>query len=269
MESLAEQKMKFDPKQVRDSKLRRDGALLQFLSNTHYDQNRPMGNVAQRQLGEVISAWLVGLHQQVSPVIHRSNEWLDLAIEQDEDFGVDRNLHRRTLHWARALGEWLETGWNAEGSWDNARLFEEAAWCYEKRPWPADEIVKSGLGDYMAFAYLGGEHDGGFDAGIEAYERWVGETKLSLRKTLTPYEFGYLLCLHHSRQMFDEAELFTAGRRMLQANLDEIWLGAGQYIRAATWLKIVYGDHDSSLTPLQVLLSAYDNMPKVSRPEFL
>lgn len=268
-ESRAEEEMRFDPEKTREAKLRRDGALLQFLLDTKYDPNRPMGNVAQSQIGDVISAWLVGLHKEVSLVIHRSNEWLDRAIEEDEEFGVDKNLHRRTLHWARAIGEWLETGWNAEGCWDNARVFEEAAWRYEKRPWSANEIVKSGLGDYMAFAYLGGEHNGGFDAGIDTYERWVGEKKPSLRKTLTPYEYGYLLCLHRERQQFDAAELFTAGRRMLQANLEETWLGGGQYIRAATWLKIVYCDHDPSLTPLQVVLSAYDNMPKVARPEFL
>src|SRR5262249_17643103 len=145
---------------VRESKLRRDGALLRFLLDTTYDPGRPMGNVAQHQIAEVISAWLVGLHEEVSPVVHRSNEWLDRAIGEDEEFGVDKNLHRRTLHWGRALGEWLETGWNAEGSWDNARLFEEAAWRYEKRPWPANEIVTSGLSDYMAFAVLSGEHNG-------------------------------------------------------------------------------------------------------------
>ncbi|MEW6343534.1 MAG: hypothetical protein AB1704_22980 [Pseudomonadota bacterium] len=268
-ESLAKEEMRFDPEKTRETKLRRDSASLKFLLDTQHDASRPMGNVAQNQIGEVINACLVGLHKEVFPVVHRSNEWLDRAIEEDEEFGVDKNLHRRTLHWARGIGEWLETGWNAEGSWDNARVFEEAAWRYEKRPWPANEIVKSGLGDYMAFAYLGGECNGGFDAGIDTYERWVGPRKLSLNEILTPYEFGYLLCLHREQQLFDEAALFAAGRRMLQANLEETWLGAGQYIRAATWLKIVYCDHDSSLTPLEILLRAYDNMPKVPRPKFL
>lgn len=56
---------------------------------------------------------------------------------------------------------------------------------------------------------------------------------------------------------------------MLRANLQENWLGRGQYIRAATWLKIVYWHHDQSLTPLQTVLSAYDNMPDVPQPDFI
>ena len=86
---------------------------------------------------------------------------------------------------------------------------------------------------------------------------------------LKPREFGYALCLHRARSQFEEEELFEAGRRMLQANLEETWIGAGQNMRAATWLKIVYWHHDESLTPLQVILKAYDNMPNVIRPDFV
>lgn len=71
----------------------------------------------------------------------------------------------------------------------------------------------------MAFAYQGGEHDDGFEAGIDMYERWIGEKPLSLKKVLKPREFGYALCLHRVRGQFDEGELVVAGRRMLQANL--------------------------------------------------
>jgi len=56
---------------------------------------------------------------------------------------------------------------------------------------------------------------------------------------------------------------------MLQANLQKNWLGGGQYIRSATWLKIVYWHNDEALTPLQTVLKAYENMPKVPRPDFV
>ena len=56
---------------------------------------------------------------------------------------------------------------------------------------------------------------------------------------------------------------------MLQANLEETWLGAGQYTRAATWLKIVYWDRDQTLAPLATILKAYDNMPNVPLPDFM
>ncbi len=50
---------------------------------------------------------------------------------------------------------------------------------------------------------------------------------------------------------------------MLRANLESQWFGGGQFIRGATWLKIVHCGHDSSMTPLDTLLRAYDDMPNV------
>ena len=261
--------MLFDPIKSRLNGF--DNEMLQFYLSTQYDENRPMGNVAASELGMVVKAWLVGLHNEINPVIQRSNQWLDRSIEEDEKFGPDPNAHRTTLHWARAIGGWLENGVNDEGEWNLARVFEEARWRYEKRPWSTNEIVKSGLDDYMAFAYQGGEHDDGFQAGIDMYERWTGKSgPVSLSKVLKPREFGYALCLHRTcQQQFDETDLFKAGRKMLQANLQETWLGGGQMIRAATWLKIVYWHYDEPLTPLQTILMAYDNMPKVPRPDFV
>ncbi|WP_287019609.1 hypothetical protein [Herbaspirillum sp.] len=265
---VKDSKMSFDPIKSRTNGF--NDEMLNFYLGTQYDENRPMGNVAVSEIGTVVKAWLLGLHNEVSPIIHRSNEWLDRAIKEDEKFGPDPNAHRTTLHWARAIGGWLEDGWNYEGEWDAARIFEEARWRYEQRPWSTHEIVKSGLDDYMAFAYQGGEYDDGFEAGIEMYERWTGKTGVTLSKTLKPRDFGYALCLHRTaRQSFDEKDLFKAGCKMLQANLQDTWLGGGQFIRAATWLKIVHWHNDETLTPLQTILKAYDNMPKVPRPDFV
>jgi hypothetical protein len=169
-----------------------------------------------------------------------------------------------------AIGSWMDTGLDNEGEWDETRVYEEARWRYEKRPWPTSEIVKYGLDDYMAFAFQGGEHDIGFEAGIDMYERWTGKTDISLSGTLKPHELGYALCLCKAgRRDFAPDDLFKAGRRMLRANLRENWLGGGQFIRAATWLKIVYWHPGETVTPLQTILKAYENMPKVPRPDFL
>src|SRR5437868_15234162 len=103
--------MKFDPIRIHEVS---DNAVRRALG-TEYDDSRPMGNVAASTLGEIVRAWLVGYSAQIAPVIPRANQWLDHAIDVDEKFGVDANFHRMTLHWARALGEWMETGGNAEG----------------------------------------------------------------------------------------------------------------------------------------------------------
>ncbi|MBB3919729.1 hypothetical protein [Rhizobium fabae] len=261
--------MKYDPIRSRHNKLKEDGAGTRFLLDAVYDEKKPMGNAAQYHIGDIINYWLVGLDKEIAPIVHRSNLWLDRAIEKDEKMGSNHDFHRALLHSARAMGTFLEDGWNDEGHWACARIREEAAWRFEGRPWPRNEIIKSGLDDYMAFAYQSGEHDGGFEAAVDMYEHLIGEKPLSLKKVLKPREFGYALCLHSARGQFDKHELFEAGCRMLQANLEEIWLGGGQFLRAATWLKIVYWDGDQTLTPLETILKAYDNMPNVPRPDFV
>jgi len=260
--------MLFDPVKTRFNGF--SEAMLKWQLETQYDPKRPMGNIAKSDLSDVISAWLVGLQGEIAPVLPRSLQWIDKAIENDEEFGPDINAHRTALHWAKALGEWMDTGWNSEGEWGAARVYEEARWRYEKRPWSTHDIVKTGLDDYMAFAYQSGEHDEGFESGIEMYQRWSGKREILLSSALKPRDFGYALCLHRTaRQEFDEDELFKAGRKMLQANLQKTWLGGGQYIRAATWLKIVYWHNNETLTPLQTVLKAYENMPKVPQPDFV
>jgi hypothetical protein len=96
----------FDPVVARSNGLNND--MLSFLLNTQYDSKRPMGNVAKGHISTIIKAWLVGLYKEVAPVLPRAIGWLDRPIVDDEDFGADRNFHRAMLHWAKALGEWME-----------------------------------------------------------------------------------------------------------------------------------------------------------------
>jgi hypothetical protein len=261
---------------------RRNGftdGMLSFLLGTKYDESLPMGNFARSELEVVISGWLVGLHNEVAPVVPRCISWIEKALNRDEKFGASQDLYRRDLRWAKAIADWMDTGWDS-AEWESARIFEEAAWRYEKRPWPMNEIIRDGLDDYMAFAYQTGDDatpDGmeGFENGIQMYEHWVNDTPPSLSKTLKPREYAYALCLYGCRPEITHANgytseaLFDAGRRMLKANLESKWFGNGQFIRGATWLKIVYWNRGEELTPLQTILKAYDNMPNVPRPDFV
>jgi hypothetical protein len=217
---------------------------------TQYEVARPMGNVAASQISDAIWISLVGFFKEISAIISRRNEWLDRAIQEDEEFGQNREFHRVTLYRARALGEWMQTGHSNEVFWNKSRLHQEGAFQY----WTDGEIRRDGLNDYMAFAYLSGNKNDGAEAGISMYERWLGIKDVSLKKPMTPRGFGYALCLHLARQQFDKNDLFNAGRKMLQSHLDENWLGRGQYARAAMWLKIVYWINDAALTPIQVCL---------------
>ena len=262
---------------------------LAYELRTVYDSKRPMGNVAASELGAAIKFWLISLDKEAAPILPRSLEWIDDALQNGEvnRLGSDPNWHSTTLYWAKALGTWMYAGepgsihWAGADdpqSWDRARIFEEARWRFPGRPWPTNEVITYGLDDYLAFTigagpmgqYEYGPHNEIYAAGIDMYERWTGKSGIELSGRMKPREFGYALCLRNAaRQSFTDDELFSAGRKMLQANLQSIWLGGGQYIRAATWLKIVYSLSGEDLTPLQTILKAYDNMPKVERPDFV
>ena len=54
---------------------------------------------------------------------------------------------------------------------------------------------------------------------------------------------------------------------MLRAHLDAYWLGRGQYTRGAMWLLAVHGLKEPSLTPLQIILLAYEDLPDAEVPE--
>ncbi|MDC6176417.1 hypothetical protein [Ralstonia solanacearum] len=257
-----------------------------------FDANLPMGNFAANEIEDVISAWLVGLHNEVSVVIPRSLEWLDSAIASGEEnrFGPLPCMHRVTLHAAKAMGSWMRNSENDEHIWLIAQTAQAEymqtgyvkvlgpdRFDYELQrfvpqevhglPYSSSRIVRDGLlDDFMAFAFQAGQ----FEQGIAEYEKHLVPKVPSLKKALKPRDFAYALCLHRAgRHIFDEADLLSSGRKMLQAHLQETWLGRGQFLRAATWLKIVYWRHDPSLTPLQTVLKAYEDMPKVPRPDFV
>ncbi|MGJ7616739.1 hypothetical protein [Variovorax sp. GB4R4] len=221
-----------------------------------------MGNVAATEVSDVIWIWLVGLASKTRSVLHRNNEWLKFAINADEKFGVSQDRYRAILYQSMALGQWMETGDDDARLWGFARGHREAGWL-EK------DILKDSLDDYMAFAVQEGSCNEGAESGISMYEKQVGVKDISLKNLLKPRDFGYAACLNLVSRRFDKDEMLAAGKRMLQANLEEKWLGSGQYVRAAMWLKIVYWHQNENFTPLETLLKAYENMPNVPRPDFL
>lgn len=238
-----------------------------------------VGNYGIGDIEEYVAQCLVGRASLAHPLLIRGNQRIDegLATKEYEWFGGSPAQHQYHLHQTRALGHWLEERLLAPGEWTESRRFLEAWWHSEKRPWTRQEIVRDGLDDYIALAVLGGEgadYKGGFDpyrAGIDMYEHWLGEPKISLGRALKPRELGYVLCRHYLNFEFDRDEILAAGRRMLREHLESDWLENGQTLKAAMWLMLVhwypsfYYDEEMP-SPIDVLLKAYEDMPHVARP---
>lgn len=239
--------------------------LLNSMINKVYDDKAPMGNVAQFMVADVIKAWLVGLDKEVNQVLPRAIEWLDRAIFLDEDFGEHRNFHRLTLHWARAVGVWMLTSSIVPPDWELIRQYSDRA-LEDGNAYMPNLIDRDRLDDYMAFCILAKQ----YEVGITEYEKYYDQRKFSKLSILAPRDVGYLICRKRLlMQEIDGIELLNTARKMLQSKLEKEWIGRGQTIRAATWLLAVYEEEVPQLTSLQTILLAYENMPRVHRPEFL
>jgi len=256
--------MKFDPKTARIGYLAQDRRWLRRELDTAYDPKRPMGAVAVSTLASVIKITLCGLYEDISPLVPRLLDWLDRAIENDEKAHDNHDFHRMTLHEAKALGTWVRDGADVPEIWNTARQFLDAA-LRHGNVYSRGDMSTAYLDDYLALCYQAGR----YEEGIAEYEKYHGVKTLSLQKAPAPRKVAYALCLHEARQQFAVEELYQAGRQMLQAYVGETWIDRGQYLRAATWLKIVYWHHDRTLTPQQTILKAYDHMPDVPRPDFV
>lgn len=234
---------------------------LDLVLNAKFDSSRPMGNVAQHLLADVIRAWLVGLSGEVAPALPRILEWLDFGISTKEDFGSSAHLHQMNLTWAKGLALWMLTGDAAVDVWGQARDLNAAALA-EGTAFEDAEIPTERLDDYMAFCF----QSRAYDMGLSEFKKFHAVPTLSTARALKPRHIGYFLCVEQLGVQVASDSLFDAATKMLSAHLQTDWLGRGQMLRAATWLKIVHWHRKSTLNPLAAVLHAYDNMPKIPRP---
>lgn len=252
--------MIFDPVKMREIA---DEALAR-IRNTEFEDSRPMGNVAIMQLGEIIRLWLVGLDVESREVLPRLLNWIEYAVDKNEQFGGSRNFHLMNLHVAAAICKWMIFGKDDVEHWDKARLFNglilPSEGVYGKRDYSAWRVD-----EYLAYANLSEQ----YALGIVEFEKYWSLDSIG-NGTLNPRQFGYVSCLHLDRGCFDRETLFKAGRKLLKKYMQEQWLGGGQYVYATLWLKMVYRyEGADSLSPAKIILKAYENMPDVSKPLFL
>jgi GNAT superfamily N-acetyltransferase len=232
--------------------------------NTQYDPKDPMGNIGASRVSDIIRSWLIGF-TYYDEALPRWISWIDKAFERNEECGMFPEFYHLQLYKAKAIGKWLMNGKDDIEDWENARIASEV--CYNNpKIYTKGDKIGEGLDDYMAYAFQAQK----YEEGINMYEKLRGKSPISLSKRLSPRKLAYAHCLNKlGIKKFDEEELFEAGRKTLQWNLEGEWLGRGGQMIAAIWLKIVYWHKDKSLTPFQTILKAYDNMPRVQKPDFI
>jgi hypothetical protein len=240
---------------------------LKYTLNQKWDEKKYPGSAADGDLDAIIRGYLVGLQNHFDPVLPRVISWLDKAIAGEESLGT-LNFHQERLHRARGIASWLKDSINQVEDWRAAGLrnlaYKKGELANPKSP-NTRTFGTTYLDDYMGYAFQAGE----YEAGIAEFEKYHGPQDLKLKNIMTPKALGYILCLHKVRGRGSPEEMMEAGRKILKLNLDRNWLSAGATLNAAMWLKIVYWHADPSLSPLETLLKAYDDMKHVPRPDFV
>lgn len=257
--------MLFDPMK------KRKNAMVDFLINTKYDPDSPMGNVAATDILMLIGYWMVGLKSETEVILPSHIQWIQKAIDDNETlknrYGEEQDpyFHKYQLYEHLALAKWLDTGKDSISDWQHAKTIYGDN--YVKRQWWETRSLKTyGLDDYLALCIQAQD----YEAGIKEFEHYYGQKNISLkRKTITPREYGYLVCQNQLNRIHDNQAMIEVGRKLLAKYLEDTWLGYGQFARAAQWLKIVYWHHGEDLTPEQTLLKIYENIPSIETPEFI
>ena len=119
---------------------------------------------------------------------------------------------------------------------------------------------------YMPIAFSGGLYA---DA-IRNFEEYDPGVQPNIRTIRSARGVSYLLCQHKLLGMHDPDQLRKAVHRVLDVNLQSEWLGRyGRYDKVLHWLMIAYAEDNPRADPRQVVLKAYDHMPRVQRPEWV
>lgn len=247
----------FDPKRTREVFFEYTLGYLERKKINSFDAEKPMGNYALTMLSEIISGYFVHLKEEVECYLSTVHEWLDFAIERKDPFGEGDDLifYHAELFKGKALTIWMTENLNAADYWQKSfelwKDFDGLNNIYAKSKFKTDF-----LDDFLQLCVQCGQ----YQVGIDRFEHYHGKKEISIKKKMTPREYGYVLCRNYLEPKYSQQELVEAGEKMLTKYMEEPWLRMGLYSYAAIWLKIVYWDNQKVSTPYETILKAYECM---------
>ena len=226
-----------------------------------------VGNAATHGLTDIVTAWLVGLHQQAHTGLLKYREWFEDSIARNERISDHPSYMQALQSEAYGLCIWMLENRNHDLAYHTAIDCIEVAWASEwnngRGATGAEKL--DCIDDYLSNCLQCGE----YDRGIKMYESVAGQKGVNPKRGLTTRELGYWLCRENLKDASAREFEIDISERVLKENLEGVWLGHGQTLRAASWLKIVYWHSGAIKSPLECILKAYDLMPHVKRPSFV
>jgi hypothetical protein len=253
-----------------------DSFELAFLRDTCAKSPDFPGRLALANMHSIVQAWLLGREADVYEQLATLLQWFELANSADEQFSDAPHFQAAHRNDAWGLALWFSNGvtsklphqlavqqyeihFQTEGTKPRpgAPKFDYAAQRYEDPEirglrFENEDILHGSLEDYLASCLQCGE----FARGAALYEKVGGKTGIADSKIQHALHLGYWLCKRGAAGSIPPAECGTIGTRVLRANLPTRWLGAGQSLRAAYWLRIVAEFAQWNLSPRGVMQRA-------------
>ena len=227
------------------------------------------GAVSTFMVSTLIKALLVGLEDQTVYLAERTQRWLQEAIEEGERTH-DRpphsaDWHQQELSHSLALTKFLRGRGIDRASFARSAELIERSWRTRLDQIPPARMGSDMLEYYMPIAFSGGLYA---DA-IRNFEEYLPGVAPNIRTVRSQRGVAYLLSQHKLLGIHDPEQLRRAVYRMLDVHLQGEWLGRGLHHYALHWLMIAYAEDQPDADPREVVLKAYDHMPKVQRPAWL
>jgi hypothetical protein len=256
--------MTFDP--LRERETLRGWAIARELGKKRdtYEPDSALGSAARSMLDNVIYGWLVGLHDEVRPLLMKSLEWLEASRAKDEQPGDPPAFFAMLREVAHALALWMLEGRSDREAFARVLALHEKAWeqIRAKRPFPDAEALEHYVGAYLRDCIQARA----WERGIAAYEGFGGAEVAEAADLDGDAAFGAWACRNRLPQPPRRADYVAAAERAFGRGFMAAWIGRGHLLSAATWLKTIYWESGATPTPEETFLKAYDLMPGVKRP---
>jgi hypothetical protein len=236
---------RFDPTELRNTLLGDLGVEWQLQRSFQNSKNSGgLSASAHADLGTAIQCILVGLDEPVRQLLARAQEWATEAAASEKE----------TANWMAfqtlVMCEWLL------GNRHNWRTYQEFMSQLDRlldNPSIANDAVNVSL-------ILPGFVDGGaYKRALEVFGRTRELVEpASLGEVHNEAQMCFVAAKHRLGLDYTEEEVANACDQFMSKNMDK-WLRDGHLVRAAEWMKIIWGNHeDTALSPNATILKCYD-----------
>lgn len=263
---------KFDPVAGREIWLKH--GRLEFARSLRTDAVPPEGrpDYAQLQTSSMIDAYLVGLADEVRPILQELVAWMERQAGPDRLVFSGSGHHEDAwsvalYEWHQALGlcRWLLRGDRAER---DLTVALEADWQGVENASPKQAVAarasrREDLSTRLAMALAANAPL----LGLKIYESLGPKRPSGLVAPVL--RFGHWACRHLAEGGARDATFVALGKQMLTESLLPKFFWEHARIEPALWLKAIYFDSGITATPQQAIAKAYDSMPGVERPGFV